>query len=354
VRCFVISPIGQPGSAIREHADDVFECIIRPAFKEAAVEGRRADHIKDVGRITKQMYNDILSADFCIAVLHGHNPNVFYEVAVAHSAGVPVILLSEKGNDPPFDLKDERLLHYDLGPRPIYRGDNIHALVTMMESVRRLQGSRVVPFDHSLRPLNASADDQLYSLVNETNASAKFWLDLVGNTRKRLFIAGLGFIGWRGIPGMKEALSTVGASGCEVRVMTMDATNAAFSAMLNPEVTTLDYASQAARITEARNWFRNSLGEGQNVEVRAIVQGTLFQQIIIRDDEALISPYLYSANTGFSPCIKIKEGGPGFLAYLGEFEQIWRANSTMQLNTEARTKTPVRRRNRSSENARTK
>ena len=51
------------------------------------------------------MYEAILTSDFCIAVLHGFNPNVFYELAVAHSAGIPVVLLSEKGVDPPFDLK---------------------------------------------------------------------------------------------------------------------------------------------------------------------------------------------------------------------------------------------------------
>ena len=30
MKCFVISPIGQPGTAVREHADDVFECVIVP------------------------------------------------------------------------------------------------------------------------------------------------------------------------------------------------------------------------------------------------------------------------------------------------------------------------------------
>src|SRR5262245_38501639 len=89
MKCFIISPIGQPGSTSREHADDVFECITRPARKERQGEGWRADHIKDVGRITKQMYDDILSSDFCIAIWHSHNPNVLYEIAVAHSAGIP-------------------------------------------------------------------------------------------------------------------------------------------------------------------------------------------------------------------------------------------------------------------------
>lgn len=81
MKCFIISPIGQPGSAAREHADDVFECIIKPTLKEADIDGHRADHVQDVGRITKQMYDEILTSDFCIAVLHGFNPNVFYELA---------------------------------------------------------------------------------------------------------------------------------------------------------------------------------------------------------------------------------------------------------------------------------
>jgi hypothetical protein len=345
MKCFVISPIGQPGSAIRDHADDVFECIIRPALEEMQITGRRADHIKDVGRITRQIYDDILTADFCIAILHGFNPNVFYELAVAHSAGIPSILLSEKGIDPPFDLKDERLLHYDLGPRPIYRGDNIRALISMVESVRRLQGVREVPFGHNLKPLNSDAADLPYALDSETNAKANYWLDLVTNARDRLYLAGIGFIGWRGIPGMKDALAALGASQCEVRVLTLDATNPALRSMMNPEVVTLDHASQGTRIDESRNWFRNALGAARSSSVRAIKNGMLFQQIIIRDDEAIVSPYLFFANTGFSPCLRIKSGGPGFSAFLHEFEHLWNANSPESVQPAAPAK-PARARNR--------
>jgi hypothetical protein len=49
MKCFIISPIGQRASATREHADDVFECIIKPALEEADVDGHRADYVKDVG-----------------------------------------------------------------------------------------------------------------------------------------------------------------------------------------------------------------------------------------------------------------------------------------------------------------
>ena len=121
-RCFVISPIGQEGTAIRGHADDVFEFIIQPAMKKFKEEFKieinavRADHIEQMGGITKQMFDEILKADLCVAILTGHNPNVFYELAVAQSAARPVIMLIEKGQSLPLNVKDLRCVQYELQP----------------------------------------------------------------------------------------------------------------------------------------------------------------------------------------------------------------------------------------------
>jgi hypothetical protein len=329
MKCFIISPIGEPGSPAREHADDVLECVIAPALEKAKVAGRRADQVKDVGRITKQMYEDILTSDFCIAVLHGFNPNVFYELAVAHSAGIPVILLSEKGIDPPFDLKDERIFHYDLHPRSIFRGDNALGLLQSIESVRLLNGRREVPFGNNLIPLNATSAELPYALKTETNASADFWFQLVRRAHDRLCLAGIGFTGWRGIPGMREALATAAKAGCAIRVLTMDVKNPAFGYMMNPDVAGSSYSSQPPPdYSETRLWFKSAL-EGASdprSEVRALKKGMLFQQIIISDDQALVSPYLFSSNTGYSPRFDIKASYPVFDAFLREFDTLWEAN----------------------------
>ncbi len=53
----------------------------------------------------------------------------------------------------------------------------------------------------------------------------------------------------------------------------------------------------------------------------------LFQQIIICDDRTLVSPYLYSATTSYSPCLSIHEGCPAFRAYAREFDELWKANA---------------------------
>jgi hypothetical protein len=76
-RCFVISPIGAENSPEREHADKVFRHIIGPAMRLVNFEPYRGDHYLAPGRISQQVLRSILSEDFCIAILTGHNPNVF-------------------------------------------------------------------------------------------------------------------------------------------------------------------------------------------------------------------------------------------------------------------------------------
>ncbi|MFM1816344.1 MAG: hypothetical protein RLZ98_3039, partial [Pseudomonadota bacterium] len=115
--CFVISPIGAEGSATRQHADTVLSCIIEPAceagdnLQDTLYKCERGDHKTAPGKITDQIYEDILNADLIVAVLTDHNPNVYYELAIAQAAAKRVILLMEKGFDAPFDIKDHRIIY---------------------------------------------------------------------------------------------------------------------------------------------------------------------------------------------------------------------------------------------------
>ena len=115
-RCFVISPIGAAGSDIRSHADDVFKYIIEPAMMKFDIEAVRSDHINEAGLISRQMFREIFTADICIILLTGYNPNVFYEMAVAQCAARPIIILIEAGKTLPFDVKDLRCINYETSP----------------------------------------------------------------------------------------------------------------------------------------------------------------------------------------------------------------------------------------------
>src|SRR5262249_3834158 len=116
-KCFVISPIGEAGTEVREQADDVLDYIIRPALKDMGIDPIRGDRLAEPGVITDQTMAAILNYDFCIADLSGLNPNVFYELAIAQAAERPVVLMKLAGQPIPFDVKDYRLIEYDLKPR---------------------------------------------------------------------------------------------------------------------------------------------------------------------------------------------------------------------------------------------
>ena len=66
------------------------------------------------GLITDQIWQGIRRAEVLVADITGTNPNVFYELGLAHALGKEVILLSQSREPPPFDISIARLLHYDL------------------------------------------------------------------------------------------------------------------------------------------------------------------------------------------------------------------------------------------------
>jgi hypothetical protein len=54
------------------------------------------------------------SACSVVAELTTKNPNVFYELGLAHALEKPVVLVSSNEGDVPFDLKHIRVIYYDL------------------------------------------------------------------------------------------------------------------------------------------------------------------------------------------------------------------------------------------------
>jgi hypothetical protein len=87
--CFVIAPIGEPASEIRKRSDQVFTYVITPAVQECGYTALRADQISEPGLIDSQVIERIVNDPLVIADLTGHNPNVFYELALRHALSLP-------------------------------------------------------------------------------------------------------------------------------------------------------------------------------------------------------------------------------------------------------------------------
>jgi nucleoside 2-deoxyribosyltransferase len=103
--CFIIMPY-------TDKLNPIYENIIKPVIKDLKLECLRADEIFTSKSIIEDIWNNIKKARFIIADLTDRNPNVFYELGLAHALNKEVILLTQDINDVPFDLRHLRFIVY--------------------------------------------------------------------------------------------------------------------------------------------------------------------------------------------------------------------------------------------------
>jgi len=108
--CFFVTPIGEPGSEQRRHADFMLEYVIRPSLKEFGLTVIRADQMSKPGMIGKQIIEHILRSRLVVADLSFHNPNVFYELCLRHTTRLPTVQLKREVDSIPFDLNQYRTI----------------------------------------------------------------------------------------------------------------------------------------------------------------------------------------------------------------------------------------------------
>lgn len=105
--CFVVMPFDAP-------IGDYYSSIYKPAIEKAKLVPVRADNeIFGSGKIIDQIWAGINAAKVLVAELTMKNPNVFYELGIAHALQKPVVLVSSNEDDVPFDLKHIRVIYYN-------------------------------------------------------------------------------------------------------------------------------------------------------------------------------------------------------------------------------------------------
>lgn len=105
--CFVLMPFDDRFNSIYE---DKIKKIVEDEFK---LNCKRADEIFGVGTIIEDIWDYIRKARILVAELTGKNPNVFYELGLAHAMKKDVILITQDIDDMPFDLKHYRCIVYE-------------------------------------------------------------------------------------------------------------------------------------------------------------------------------------------------------------------------------------------------
>jgi hypothetical protein len=109
-RCFFVTRVGEKDSPERRRTDEVSEFIVRPILAEFDLALHRVDLDSTPGQVTAQIIRGLIESDVVLADLTGRNPNVFYELAVAHAFRRPVVMLIDSTDALPFDTQNERVI----------------------------------------------------------------------------------------------------------------------------------------------------------------------------------------------------------------------------------------------------
>ena len=106
ISSFIVMPFSEGWS-------DAVGAVIKDCCKDAGIHPIRGDDLYTPSDILDDIWQGINRADFIIADITSRNPNVLYELGIAHTLAKPVLILSQSADDIPIDLSTRRVLVYE-------------------------------------------------------------------------------------------------------------------------------------------------------------------------------------------------------------------------------------------------
>ena len=105
-QAFVIMPFNDAFKSI-------YEDMIEPAVTGAGLECTRGDSVLRIDDLTANVWSAILQAGLIIAEVSEPNPNVYYELGLAHAVGKDTFVLKQSGTTLPADFGGAHYYEYD-------------------------------------------------------------------------------------------------------------------------------------------------------------------------------------------------------------------------------------------------
>lgn len=172
--CFVIMPFHDP-------FNEYYAEIILPSGEKAGFMVQRADDIMGPGVFMQDIANRMKDASVIVAELTGRNPNVFYELGLAHAWGKPVIMLTQKKEDIPSDLLALKWISYST-ISPTWAEKLTNDIVNALNAVKK--GDRkalLFPFVH---PSVSTGGGDLLDKLSQISGTQKQLLDYIKDSGK--------------------------------------------------------------------------------------------------------------------------------------------------------------------------
>lgn len=105
-RLFVAMPF-------QDNLGHIYSENIRLVAETLRVTCSRGDDFFNTNAVMQDVWSSIMHCELCIADCTGRNPNVFYEIGMAHTVGRKTILIAQSEDDIPFDIRHMRYIIYE-------------------------------------------------------------------------------------------------------------------------------------------------------------------------------------------------------------------------------------------------
>lgn len=143
----------------------IYNKYIKPMLKEMYYEPIRVDEKTNPGDVMEFVWKEINESAFVIADVSIANPNVLYEIGIAHTLGKEVIVLTDSPDEVPFDIRKNRYLSYS-----IYDEKSIKEMKEKLESAIKIISSKMnYGFKEKTQILSI---DEIENLADEMSINA--------------------------------------------------------------------------------------------------------------------------------------------------------------------------------------
>ena len=148
--------------------DHYYDQIYKIAISNAGLKPIRADELFTSSAVIDDIWELTKKAKIILADLTEKNPNVFYELGLAHALTKPALLITETMDDVPFDLRHLRVITFDknnelwgqklidditLGLKETLSAPDRAVLPTFLKKDNRKKTDKTIPKSDEIREL---------------------------------------------------------------------------------------------------------------------------------------------------------------------------------------------------------
>ena len=99
--------------------ESIYSKHMKKMAQELGLRMLRADEIFSPKPFMEKVWDGICAAQLILADCTEKNPNVFYEIGMAHTVGKKVVLITRSDKDVPSDIKHFDYIHYNYDPEGV-------------------------------------------------------------------------------------------------------------------------------------------------------------------------------------------------------------------------------------------